>query len=125
VRTSFLAEIFGGIAIVAIVVTALIIQGPTEKYAIFLDPFKDKQSLVTDTHVTVQNVGKEALTNVVVYYGGSSKPDIIPILEPGERRILSPSAGSDLQEVTVTTDQGVNVTKPYRTPINMPGMMGS
>ncbi len=124
-RTSFLAEIFGGIAIVAIVVTVLIIQGPTEKYAIFLDPFKDKQSLVTDTHVTVQNVGKEALTNVVVYYGGSSKPDIIPILEPGERRILSPSAGSDLQEVTVTTDQGVNVTKPYRTPINMPGMMGS
>ena len=124
-RTSFLAAIFGGIAIVAIVVTVLIIQGPTEKYAIFLDPFKDKQSLVTDTHVTVQNVGKEALTNVVVYYGGSSKPDIIPILEPGERRILSPSAGSDLQEVTVTTDQGVNVTKPYRTPINMPGMMGS
>jgi len=125
VRTSFLAAIFGGIAIVAIVVTVLIIQGQTEKYAIFLDPFKDKQSLVTDTHVTVQNVGKEALTNVVVYYGGSSKPDIIPILEPGERRILSPSAGSDLQEVTVTTDQGVNVTKPYRTPINMPGMMGS
>jgi len=125
VRTSFLAAIFGGIAIVAIVVTVLIMQGPTEKYAIFLDPFKDKQSLVTDTHVTVQNVGKEALTNVVVYYGGSSKPDIIPILEPGERRILSPSAGSDLQEVTVTTDQGVNVTKPYRTPINMPGMMGS
>ena len=124
-RTSFLAAIFGGIAIVAIVVTVLIMQGPTEKYAIFLDPFKDKQSLVTDTHVTVQNVGKEALTNVVVYYGGSSKPDIIPILEPGERRILSPSAGSDLQEVTVTTDQGVNVTKPYRTPINMPGMMGS
>jgi len=125
VRKSFLAAIFGGIAIVGIVVIVLIIQGPTEEYAIFLDPFLDKQSLVTDTHVTVQNVGKESLTNVIVYYGGSSKPDIIPILKPGERRILSPSAGSDLQEVTVTTDQGVNVTKPYRTPINMPGMMGS
>ena len=124
-RKSFLAAIFGGIAIVGIVVIVLIIQGPTEEYAIFLDPFLDKQSLVTDTHVTVQNVGKESLTNVIVYYGGSSKPDIIPILKPGERRILSPSAGSDLQEVTVTTDQGVNVTKPYRTPINMPGMMGS
>ena len=124
-RKSFLAAIFGGIASVAIVVIVLIIQGPTEEYAVFLDPFKDKQSLVTDTHVTVQNVGKAPLTNVTVYYGGSSKPDVIPVLKPGEKVILSPSAGSDLQEVTVTTDQGIHVTKPYRTPINMPGMMGS
>ena len=117
--------IYGGVATVAIVVTMLIIQGPTEEYAIFLDPFKDKQSLVTDTHVTVQNIGKESLTNVKVDYGGSSKPDVIPVLKPGEKVILSPSEGSDLQEVTVTTDQGVHVTKPYRTPISMPGMMGS
>jgi len=124
-RKSFLAGIYGGITTIAIVAILLIVQGPTEKYAIFLDPFKDKQSLVTDTHVTVQNVGKEPLTNVKVDYGGSSKPDIIPLLNPGEKVLLSPSAGSDLQKVTVTTDQGVNVTKPYRTPINMPGMMGS
>src|SRR5438445_13798358 len=97
----------------------------TETYSIFLDPFKDRQSLVTDTHVTVQNVGKEPLTNVTVNYGGSTKPDIISMLKPGEKVILSPPAGSDLQQVTVTTDQGVHVTKPYRTPINMPGMMGS
>ena len=115
----------GGIVAVVIVVILLIVQGPTEEYAIFLDPFKDKQSLVTDTHVTVQNVGRALLTNVKVDYGGSSKPDIIPLLNPGEKVILSPSAGSDLQEVTVTTDQGINITKPYRTPISMPGMMGS
>lgn len=108
-----------------IVVAVVMIRGPTEEYAVFLDPFKDKQSLVTDTHVTVQNVGKAPLTNVKVEYGGTSKPDVIPVLKPGEKVILSPSAGSDLQEVTVTTDQGINVTKPYRTPINMPGMMGS
>jgi hypothetical protein len=125
VRKSFLTAIFGGTAAVVIIVLVLIIQGPREEYAIFLDPFKDKQSLVTDTHVTVQNVGKASLTNVKVDYGGSSKPDIIPILKPGEKVILSPSAGSDLQNVTVTTDQGVSITKPYRTPINMPGMMGS
>ena len=124
-KKSFLAAICGGIATVVIVIAIIIVQGPTEEYAVFLDPFLDKQSLVTDTHVTVQNVGKEALTNVKVDYGGNSKPDVIPILKPGEKVILSPSAGSDLQEVTVTTDQGVHVTKPYRTPINMPGMMGS
>jgi hypothetical protein len=125
VRKGFLTAICGGSVTIVISVILLIVQGPTEEYAVFLDPFKDKQSLVTDTHVTVKNVGKEPLTNVKVDYGGSSKPDIIPILKPGEKVILSPSAGSDLQEVTVTTDQGVNVTKPYRTPINMPGMMGS
>jgi hypothetical protein len=125
VRKDFLTAICGGIVTVAIVVILLIMQGPTEEYAIFLDPFKDKQPLVTDTHVTVQNVGKESLTNVKVDYGGSSKSDLILLLKPGEKVILSPPAGGDLQEVTVTTDQGVNVTKPYRIPINMPGMMGS
>ena len=124
-KKGFLAAICGGIVIVAIVVILLIVQGPTEEYAIFLDPFKDKQPLVTDTHVTVQNIGKEPLTNIKVDYGGNSKPDIIPLLKPGEKIILSPSVGSDLQQVTVTTDQGVHITKPYRTPINMPGMMGS
>ena len=124
-RKGFFAAICGGVVTVAIVVILLIVQGPTEEYAIFLDPFKDKQPLVIEIHVTVQNVGKESLTNVKVDYGGSSKPDLILLLKPGEKVILSPPAGSDLQEVTVTTDQGVNVTKPYRTPINMPGMMGS
>ncbi len=124
-KKGFLVAIGGGVAAVAIVVISLIVQGPTEEYAVFLDPFKDKQTLVTDTHVTVQNVGREPLTNVKVDYGGSSKPDLIPMLKPREKVILSPPAGSDLQEVTVTTDQGVKVTKPYRTPINMPGMMGS
>ncbi len=54
---------------------------------IFLDPFKDKQPLVIEIHVTVKNVGKEYLTNVKVDYGGSSKPDIIPLLKPGEKVI--------------------------------------
>jgi len=125
VKKEFLAAIGGSVAVVIIAIILLIAQGPTEEYAVFLDPFKDKQTLVTDTHVTVQNVGRASLTNVKVEYGGNSKPDLIPLLKPGEKVILSPPAESDLQEVTVTTDQGVHVTKPYRTPINMPGMMGS
>ncbi len=120
----FFAIIGGGVSIMLIVIF-IFLHGPTENYAIFLDPFKDKQTLVTDTHVTIQNVGRLPLTNVKVDYGGSSKPDLIQILMPGQKMILSPSAGSNLQGVTVTTDQGVKITKPYRTPINMPGMMGS
>src|SRR5207245_11608590 len=98
---------------------------PTAKYSPTPDTSIDQQSLITNTHVTVQNTGTEPLTNVRVDYGGGSKPDIIPVLTPGEKRFLSPPANSDLQEVTVTTDQGVNVTKPYRSAPKMVGMMGS
>jgi len=119
-----LAGIGGGVAIV-IVVLALFMGKPSEQYAIFLDPFKDPQTMAINTHVTLQNVGRDPLTNVKVDYGGGTKPDLLPVLNPGEKVILSPPQGSDLKQVTVTCDQNVTVTKPYRTPISLPGMMGS
>lgn len=114
----------GGVCAVVVISSLYLLERPTQQYAVFLDPFKDKQPLVTDIHVTVQNVGREPLTNVKVDYGGGYF-DKIPLLNPGDKVILSPPAGNVLEQVTVTTDQGINVTKPYRTPINMPGMMGS
>ena len=111
-------------AIVTIVVIVFFAK-PAEKYSIFLDPFIDQQPLVTNTHVTVQNTGSEPLTNVRVDYGDDSKPDIIPVLNPGEKEILSPPSNSNLQQVTVTTDEGISITKPYRSAPKMVGMMGS
>jgi hypothetical protein len=124
VKKGVIAGISGGVA-VAIVVTVMFIITPHEKYSLSLDPFIDQQPLVTNTHVTVQNTGSEPLTNVRVDYGNGSKPDIIPILNPGERVILSPPSDNSLQEVTVTTDQGITITKPYRSAPKMVGMMGS
>ena len=118
-----IAGISAGV-IVAIVVIVFFAK-PAEKYSIFLDPFIDQQPLVTNTHVTVQNTGSEPLTNVRVYYGDDSKPDIIPVLNPGEKEILSPPPNSNLQQVTVTTDEGISITKPYRSAPKMVGMMGS
>ncbi|TLY08356.1 MAG: hypothetical protein E6K83_03100 [Thaumarchaeota archaeon] len=118
-----IAGISAGV-IVAIVVIIFFAK-PAEKYSIFLDPFIDQQPLVTNTHVTVQNTGSEPLTNVRVDYGDDSKPDIIPVLNPGEKEILSPPPNSNLQQVTVTTDEGISITKPYRSAPKMVGMMGS
>jgi hypothetical protein len=39
--------------------------------------------------------------------------------------LLSPPENSTLQSVTVTADHGLSVTKAYRIPIKIPGMMGS
>ncbi len=112
-------------AAIAITVLVIILQTPSEKYSIFLDPFIDPQTLVTNSHVTVQNTGREPLTNVKVDYGAGSKPDILPVLNPGEKVILSPPSDNPLQYVTVTTDQGISVTKEYRSAPKMVGMMGS
>lgn len=120
----FIAGISGGGA-VAIALAVIVLSTPHEKYSLFLDPFIDQQILVTNTHVTVQNTGMEPLTNVRVDYGNGSKPDIIPILNPGEKRILSPPSDANLEVVTVTTDQGLIVTKQYRSAPKMVGMMGS
>lgn len=70
----------------------------------------------TETHVTIKNTGMNALTNIMIHYGGTAKPDVIPILNPGEKVSLSPPEGSELNDVRITTDQGINVIKEYRTP---------
>jgi hypothetical protein len=77
--------------------------------------------------VTVTNTGKLPLTNIVVNYGGTGASAIqrLASLSPGEKALLSPPESSTLQSATVTADHGVSITKDYRTPIKIPGMMGS
>ena len=112
-KKATIASISAGV-VVAIILVVFFVAKPTERYSLSLDPFIDQQTLVTNTHVTVQNTGSEPLTNVRVDYGDDSKPDIIPVLNPGDKLILSPPSNSNLEQVTVTTDQGISVTKPYR-----------
>jgi archaellum component FlaF (FlaF/FlaG flagellin family) len=88
-----------------------------------IDALKEEQSLFTHTRVTITNTGKQPLTNINVNYGNTS--ETVSHLEPGHSYPLSPPAGSNLDKIIVTSDQGINITKEYRTPIKMPGMMGS
>lgn len=108
----------GGFAAVAIFFLAIFLPiiPISEKYSISVDPIIVKDEMGTETHVAIRNTGTDALTHVVVYYGGSAKSDIIPTLNPGEKISLSPPEGSELNVVRITTDQGINITKEYRTP---------
>jgi hypothetical protein len=121
-KKSILSAMIGG-CLVMITVFFLVIFLPiipiSEKYSISVDPIIVKDDMGTETHVAIRNTGTNALTNIVVEYGGSTKPDIIPILNPGEKVSLSPPDGSALNEVQVTTDQGINITKEYRTPASI------
>jgi archaellum component FlaF (FlaF/FlaG flagellin family) len=94
-----------------------------KEFDLNIDALKEEQSLFTHTRVTITNTGKQPLTDVKVDYG--NKSETVALLEPGHSYPLSPPAGSDLQRIIVTSDQGINITKEYRTPLKMPGMMGS
>jgi hypothetical protein len=123
--------IFGAIsgvsAAVALILIFLVFAIPTKDFAIDVDPIKDSQNLFSTSRVTVANIGKLPLTNIVVNYGGGGNNAIekIASLSPGEKVLLSPPGNSPLKSITVTTAQGLSVTKDYRTPIKIPGMMGS
>ena len=122
-KAGIIAAISGCVIVVIAAIIFLIMQPPQTKYEIRLDPFKDPQDLFTTARVTIQNTGNAPLTNVLVDYGGYI--DKISLLKPGEKLILSPPQGNKLVQVTVTSDEGIHKTMPYRLPLKMPGMMGS
>ncbi len=115
-------------AVVAGIVIAVFVLFPTStisgEYGIMVDPTKEKQSLFIMARVTVENTGTLPLTNVEVNYG-EGDIDYLGTLKPGQSVILSPPQGNSLQYVIVKADGDIYVSKAYREPIAMPGMMGS
>lgn len=96
----------------------------TQDHALYVDPLIDKQNLFVTGRVTVQNVGGEDLTNVVVDFGDGDKLEL-GTLERGKKVIVSPPPDNAMEYVMVSADPGVFVSKAYREPPKMVGMMGS
>ena len=122
------ASIGGASIVVGILLLFSVFAIATKDYAIDVDPIKDNQNLFNTARVSVTNTGKLPLTNIAVNYGGSGSANAIEklaLLSPGEKVLLSPPENSPLQSVTVTADHGLSITKAYRTPLKIPGMMGS
>lgn len=125
--TIILASVGGATLVIIVILLSSVFAKPTKDYAIDIDPIKDNQNLFSTARVTVTNTGKMPLTNIVINYGGTGTNAIekLASIAPGEKVLLSPPESSTLQSVTVTADHGVSITKAYRTPIKIPGMMGS
>ena len=121
------ASAAGAALAIAVMLLLSVFAVATKDYAIDIDPIKDNQNLFSTARVTVTNTGKLTLTNIAVNYGGTGASAIqrLASLSPGEKALLSPPESSALQSVTVTADHGIRITKDYRTPIKIPGMMGS
>jgi len=92
-------------------------------YSLQVDAMREDQSLFTNSRIILTNAGKQPVTNVVVFY--DIKNETIHTINPGDKISLSPPEGSNLNAVRIIADHGINITTGYRTPIKMPGMMGS
>ena len=122
-RIVFLAAIAGGIIAVA-VIAMYVSQLPTQDYSLNVDALKDEQSLFTTARIVLTNNGRLPLTDVTVDFGNGEKENI-GTMDPGARRDVTPPETAQLNTVTVTAQPGITITQEYRTPIKLPGMIGS
>ena len=115
-----------GIGIMAVVFGSDIVKMsvPTQDYDLFVDPIIDKQNLFDIGRVTIQNTGLKPLTNIHINFGDGDTMDL-KILEPGDKILLSPPSENSMEFVMISADNDIFVSKAYRTPPKMVGMMGS
>ena len=124
--TVIVAAGLAAIVLVVVVFGANIVKlsVPTQEYDIFVDPILDKQSLFVMGRVTIQNTGSQPLTNIHVNFGTGDTLDL-KSLKAGQKIILSPPSNNPMEFVMISADNDVFVSKAYRTPPKMVGMMGS
>ena len=127
--TTYQKLVLGGVGVIVIlgiVIGLFVTKGviSSEEYEIFVDPFKDEQDLFVMARVTIQNIGNQPLTNVRANFGGGDIQEL-GTLTPGQKIIISPPPDNALEFVMVTAEEGILVSKAYRIPIKLPGMMGS
>jgi hypothetical protein len=122
-RLGMVAAIAGGI-IAAMVAAIVLSMTPTQDYSLSVDALKDEQSLFTDTRIVLSNTGRLPLTDVTVDFG-DGHTETIGTLSAGDKRTMSPPDGAQLDTITVTAEPDIMIVKHYRTPIKLPGMIGS
>ncbi len=124
--TIFIIVIAAGTGIMAVFFGSEVIKMsvPTQDYDVFVDPIIDKQNLFDIGRVTIQNTGSKPLTNIHINFGDGDTLDL-KILEPGDKILLSPPSENSMEFVMISADNDIFVSKAYRTPPKMVGMMGS
>ena len=114
-----------GAAAVGVAILAMFLslqQYSTEEYALDVDAFTDQADLIGFSRVILTNIGHSTLTNIVVDFGDHR--ETLPKLTPGQKVLVSPKDGTQPDHVTVTADNGIHITKQFRSAPKAPGMIG-
>jgi hypothetical protein len=123
IMTKFIIIAAAGAGAVVIILFFVLPMTNREDYSLDVDAMRDDQSLFINTRIILANTGKLPLTHITIDYGPTK--ETLKIIAPGEKVALSPPEGSSLNVVKITADNGINITKEYRKPIKLPGMIGS
>jgi hypothetical protein len=118
--------IVGIVIIIAVFLYNFVGYIPIRDYSLDVDALKDPESLLVNSRVVLKNTGKQPLNNIDIIYDGNSKfSEKLNKLNAGETVILSPPVGTELESVHVKSKEGIDITKQFRMPTKMPGMIGS
>lgn len=123
-RKIYLYYILFGVILVGVLIF-FIKQESKVPYALEVDATKDTTDIAgTYYRIRVNNVGMNSLSNISVYLG---KNDIqnLDTLAPGQSLFFYPKPETNLERISITAKEGINVTTDYRTPLKGIGLPGS
>jgi hypothetical protein len=110
----------------SIIIYNLVISIPTRNYSLDVDAIKDPESLFLNSRVILKNTGLLPLNDINIIYDNNLKfKEKVNILKPGETIILSPPAGTVLKSLQVSSKEGIDLNRDFRSPAKLPGMIGS
>ena len=114
------------VVVTIVVLYNVLISVPFKDYSLDVDALRDPESLLVNSRVVLKNNGKLPLNDILVMYDNNRElTENLQTIKPGQTVILSPPQGASLNTVKVVTAEGISVEKQFRSPIKMPGMIGS
>src|SRR5438105_7588955 len=118
IKLVILAGIAGAVAIIALIAYQ---EANKKPYALEIDATKDTTDISgTMYRVRVTNVGTHELTGLVVS-PGPGDIQTKSSLGPGDTFFFYPGENTQVGNVRIVTNEGINVTQDYRSPLKTLG----